>query len=329
MTSKPNGGTLTKISRSCATKTTAQRQEGPLTSSLPTAMKRASPSARDVKERRGADRPSGPEVGKVHQHGEQRPQCFHSRLKPAAPSPPSRALALDLHVEKELRDDAEHGAPEKHEADLRRDVGPQDELAGGDPDARRDDPGAERCARADAADRAGRGPGRRLGVGHARNYTAVNGEPSGVTTEKRSQRGPTETNQGAPPLGLRSHRSSVVDSAVSGASVKIGFALVAQVYTWQRKGTHMVGARFGAGIVVGLLAGVAVAGETEAGGYLLERDDEVKATQPGPHDGGGETVAYSFFAKAPALKLVFRKRAFKPGAAISYHLQKEDESTTS
>ena len=87
----------------------------------------------------------------------------------------------------------------------------------------------------------------------------------------------------------------------------------------------MVGARFGAGIVVGLLAGVAVAGGTKPGGYLLERDDEVKATQPGPHDGGGETVAYSFFAKAPGLKLVFRKRAFKPGAAIGYHLQKEDE----
>ena len=87
----------------------------------------------------------------------------------------------------------------------------------------------------------------------------------------------------------------------------------------------MVGARFGAGVVVGLLAGVAVAGGTGPGGYLLERDDEVKATQPGPHDGGGETVAYSFFAKAPGLKLVFRKRAFKPGAAIGYHLQKEDE----
>ena len=87
----------------------------------------------------------------------------------------------------------------------------------------------------------------------------------------------------------------------------------------------MVGARFGAGVVVGLLAGVAIAGGTGPGGYLLERDDEVKATQPGPHDGGGETVAYSFFAKAPGLKLVFRKRAFKPGAAIGYHLQKEDE----
>ena len=37
------------------------------------------------------------------------------------------------------------------------------------------------------------------------------------------------------------------------------------------------------------------------------------------------TVGYSFFSKVPNLKLVFRKRALKPGSAIGYHLQKEDE----
>ncbi|MGH9330255.1 MAG: cupin domain-containing protein [Vicinamibacterales bacterium] len=87
----------------------------------------------------------------------------------------------------------------------------------------------------------------------------------------------------------------------------------------------MAGAKVVAGVAVGLLSGMALAGGRGPGGYVLERDEEVRATQPGPHGGGGETIAYSFFAKAPGLKLVFRKRAMKPGSAIGYHLQKEDE----
>jgi mannose-6-phosphate isomerase-like protein (cupin superfamily) len=61
------------------------------------------------------------------------------------------------------------------------------------------------------------------------------------------------------------------------------------------------------------------------GGYVLERDKEVARNEPGTHNGGGETIGYSFFSKTPDLKLVFRKRAFKPGSAIGYHLQREDE----
>ena len=61
------------------------------------------------------------------------------------------------------------------------------------------------------------------------------------------------------------------------------------------------------------------------GGYVLERDKEVAKNEPGTHNGGGETVGYSFFGKTPNLTLVFRKRAFKPGSAIGYHLQHEDE----
>ena len=61
------------------------------------------------------------------------------------------------------------------------------------------------------------------------------------------------------------------------------------------------------------------------GGYVLERDKDVAKNEPGTHKGGGETIGYSFFAKTPNLKLVFRKRAFKPGSAIGYHLQREDE----
>jgi mannose-6-phosphate isomerase-like protein (cupin superfamily) len=65
--------------------------------------------------------------------------------------------------------------------------------------------------------------------------------------------------------------------------------------------------------------------QTKLGGYILERDAEVAKTEPGTHKGGGETIGYSFFAKAPGLKMVFRKRALKPGSGIGYHEQKEDE----
>ncbi len=59
--------------------------------------------------------------------------------------------------------------------------------------------------------------------------------------------------------------------------------------------------------------------------YILEHESNIAAKQAGSHNGGGETIGYSFFAKAEELKLVFRKRVFKPGSAIGYHLQKEDE----
>jgi mannose-6-phosphate isomerase-like protein (cupin superfamily) len=61
------------------------------------------------------------------------------------------------------------------------------------------------------------------------------------------------------------------------------------------------------------------------GGYILERDAEVATPEPGTHSGGGQTIGYSFFKKAPRLGLVFRKRALKPGSGIGYHEQKEDE----
>ena len=65
--------------------------------------------------------------------------------------------------------------------------------------------------------------------------------------------------------------------------------------------------------------------QTRRGGYVLERDAEVAAPEPGTHQGGGQTTAYSFFKSVPNLKLVFRKRALKPGSGIGYHEQKEDE----
>jgi mannose-6-phosphate isomerase-like protein (cupin superfamily) len=84
--------------------------------------------------------------------------------------------------------------------------------------------------------------------------------------------------------------------------------------------------------LLGLIALVAVGWSAAAaqdkvapGGYVLERDAQVAKQEPGTHNGGGQTIGYSFFAKTPKLGLVFRKRAFKPGSGIGYHLQKEDE----
>jgi mannose-6-phosphate isomerase-like protein (cupin superfamily) len=61
------------------------------------------------------------------------------------------------------------------------------------------------------------------------------------------------------------------------------------------------------------------------GGYILQHDADVQKSEPGTHNGGGQTVGYSFFDKTPGLTLVFRKRALKPGSGIGYHEQKEDE----
>jgi mannose-6-phosphate isomerase-like protein (cupin superfamily) len=65
--------------------------------------------------------------------------------------------------------------------------------------------------------------------------------------------------------------------------------------------------------------------EKVAGGYVLERDADVAREEPGTHQGGGQTIGYSFFKDTPKLGMVFRKRALKPGSAIGYHEQHEDE----
>ena len=66
-------------------------------------------------------------------------------------------------------------------------------------------------------------------------------------------------------------------------------------------------------------------GKIPPGGYVLEKDAQVAKQEPGTHNGGGQTIGYSFFSKTPKLGLVFRKRAVKPGSGIGYHLQNEDE----
>ena len=77
--------------------------------------------------------------------------------------------------------------------------------------------------------------------------------------------------------------------------------------------------------IVVLLSAGSMSGQDKLGGFVLERDKDVAKSEPGTHKGGGETIGYSFFSRTPDLKLVFRKRAFKPGSAIGYHLQREDE----
>ncbi len=67
------------------------------------------------------------------------------------------------------------------------------------------------------------------------------------------------------------------------------------------------------------------AARTVPGGYIIEHDADIARDEPGTHNGGGMTIGYSFFAKVPNLKLVFRKRTFHPGSGVGLHEQKEDE----
>lgn len=60
-------------------------------------------------------------------------------------------------------------------------------------------------------------------------------------------------------------------------------------------------------------------------GYIFEHEKDIAKEQPSPHDGPGMSTAYSFFSKAPGLKLTFRKRVLHKGSAIGYHPQQEDE----
>jgi mannose-6-phosphate isomerase-like protein (cupin superfamily) len=85
-----------------------------------------------------------------------------------------------------------------------------------------------------------------------------------------------------------------------------------------------------AGLVVGAMAGGAAVHVTAQpakakGGFIVQHDAEIAKNEPGTHDGGGQTVGYSFFDKTPGVKFVFRKRALHPGAGVGPHEQHEDE----
>ena len=59
--------------------------------------------------------------------------------------------------------------------------------------------------------------------------------------------------------------------------------------------------------------------------YILQHEKDIAKTQSGPHNGGGQTIAYPFFEGIQEFDIAFRKRTLQPGSAIGYHLQKEDE----
>jgi len=82
------------------------------------------------------------------------------------------------------------------------------------------------------------------------------------------------------------------------------------------------------GVVGGLIGGALVFvldAQPAKGGYIIQREADIRKAEPGTHNGGGQTVGYSFFDKTPGMHFVFRKRALKPGAGVGYHEQHEDE----
>ena len=78
-------------------------------------------------------------------------------------------------------------------------------------------------------------------------------------------------------------------------------------------------------LVAVLVAVVSARAQKPKGGYIVQHDADIAKSEPGTHNGGGQTLGYSFFDKTPGMKFVFRKRALKPGSGIGYHEQKEDE----
>jgi mannose-6-phosphate isomerase-like protein (cupin superfamily) len=84
------------------------------------------------------------------------------------------------------------------------------------------------------------------------------------------------------------------------------------------------------GVVLGAVIGgaamrVAAQPAKVKGGFIVQHDAEIAKNEPGTHDGGGQTIGYSFFDKTPGMKFVFRKRALHPGAGVGPHEQHEDE----
>jgi quercetin dioxygenase-like cupin family protein len=59
--------------------------------------------------------------------------------------------------------------------------------------------------------------------------------------------------------------------------------------------------------------------------HRIEHEADLAEVQPGPHGGTGSTTAHSFFADAPGLDLVVRKRVLHPGASIGVHRNRSDE----
>jgi mannose-6-phosphate isomerase-like protein (cupin superfamily) len=79
------------------------------------------------------------------------------------------------------------------------------------------------------------------------------------------------------------------------------------------------------GMCIGAAAVLVAQIDAKPGGFIVQHDAEIAKNEPGTHNGGGQTVGYSFFDKTPGMKFVFRKRAFHPGSGVGHHVQHEDE----
>ncbi len=58
---------------------------------------------------------------------------------------------------------------------------------------------------------------------------------------------------------------------------------------------------------------------------IVEHQDGLALSQPGPHGGAGTTTAYHYFRDAPALAQMFRRRVLHRGASIGPHQNNKDE----
>jgi mannose-6-phosphate isomerase-like protein (cupin superfamily) len=74
-----------------------------------------------------------------------------------------------------------------------------------------------------------------------------------------------------------------------------------------------------------LVTGAARATASERPRSFVQRESDIAITQPGPHEGEGNTTAFPFFEAEPGLGLVFRKRLLHPGASIGLHRNDKDE----
>ncbi|WP_411833386.1 GDSL-type esterase/lipase family protein [Pseudoxanthomonas mexicana] len=63
----------------------------------------------------------------------------------------------------------------------------------------------------------------------------------------------------------------------------------------------------------------------QANPSLIAHERDIALVQPGPHGGAGPTTAHSFFAEAPGLSFVLRKRVLHKGAGIGLHQHRKDE----
>ena len=70
---------------------------------------------------------------------------------------------------------------------------------------------------------------------------------------------------------------------------------------------------------------VPAAASDARGQVVIRYDEDVRKTEPGPHAGGGQTTANRYFDDVPDPKLIFRRRALHPGAAIGLHKLRHDE----